>query len=647
MKKTYLHILIIFLLGMMLSNSTFSQSNKLTSKNKKAVSAYNIGMNFFNQGRILKAEEQFLQAVRIDANFLEPRQMLGTLYEETGKPDQAIEQYEKVQQINPHFFPNNYFLLGNLYLKKGEYTSALKNFTSFVAVDGIKENLRARANELIIQAEFAQNLKNNPVPFKPQNLGPAINTVYGEYSHTLTADEEVLYFTKLRPRDQYTVCTTCKYEEDFYVSRKVNGQWTTAIPLGHPINTHGNEGAATISPDGMWFIYTACNRDDGYGSCDIYISKREGGKWSSPENMGPIINSTKWDSQPSIAPDGKTLYFTSAREGNMDIFVSVMDEEGQWQTPQNLGPVINTDKKEMAPFIHPDGKTLYFISDGHPGMGGLDIFYTRKQTDGSWSTPVNLGYPINTHNDESFFIVSASGKTAYYASDQLGGYGMFDLYSFEMPEELRPDPVYYLKGIITDKSTGKPIRAEFELFDIVSGQLIVKSYSDETEGSFLVCLPVNADYALNVNKKGFLFHSEHFQFAQPLDAKKPLEKNIQLHPIQVGEIVVMRNIFFDFDSDKLKMESIVELKKLIQLLKDNPLMHIEIRGHTDNVGSAQYNKALSERRAMSVFNYLIENGIRKERLKYKGFGDTMPIAPNDTDEGRALNRRTEFMVTKI
>jgi outer membrane protein OmpA-like peptidoglycan-associated protein len=175
----------------------------------------------------------------------------------------------------------------------------------------------------------------------------------------------------------------------------------------------------------------------------------------------------------------------------------------------------------------------------------------------------------------------------------------------------------------------------------------VQSYSDESNGSFLVCLPVNADYALNVNKTGFLFHSEHFQFAQPMDEKMPQEKNIQLHPIQIGEIVVMRNIFFDFDSDKLKMESIVELKKLMQLLKDNPLMHIEIRGHTDNVGSAQYNKALSERRAMSVFNYLVENGIRKERLKYKGFGDTMPIAPNDTDEGRALNRRTEFMVTKI
>ncbi len=647
MKKFYTSFLILILITVISGMPACAQKQKLTTKNKKAISAYNNGLQYFDSRKLFQAEEEFKKAISIDPSFLEARQLLATLYEETKKNELAIEQYSKIQEINPDFFPNNYYLLGNLLMKEGRYEEALKNYESFVALNNVSEIIKKSAEEQIPPAQFAIEMKKNPVPFQPENLGSAINTPNGEYSPTLTADEEILYFTKLRPRDEYTMCATCKYEEDFFVSQKVNGQWTQARPLGHPINTHGNEGAATISPDGMYFIYTACNRSDGHGSCDLYISEREGGKWTRPENMGPVVNSSKWDSQPSIAPDGKTLYFASAREGNMDIYVSVMDDNGQWQTPVNLGKPINTDKQEMSPFIHPDGRTLYFISDGHPGMGGNDIFFTQKQPNGTWSEPVNLGYPINTHKDEGFFIVSASGTTAYFASDQLGGYGHYDLYSFELPEEVRPDPVYYLKGIITNRVTNEPIRAEFELFDINSGTLVVKSFSDEKDGSFLVCLPVNTDYALNVSKQGFLFWSEHFGFGQTSDIAEPFVKNIKLQPIQTGEIVVMRNIFFDFDSDQLKPESVIELKKLIELLNDNAGMHIEIRGHTDNVGTAHYNKGLSERRAMSVYNYLIQQGIKKERLSYKGYGDSMPIATNETDEGRALNRRTEFRVTKI
>jgi outer membrane protein OmpA-like peptidoglycan-associated protein len=312
-----------------------------------------------------------------------------------------------------------------------------------------------------------------------------------------------------------------------------------------------------------------------------------------------------------------------------------------------MGKPINTDKVENSPFIHPDGKTLYFMSNGHPGMGGMDIFMSRKQDDGSWSDPVNLGYPINTHRDEGFFIVSASGKTAYFASDQLNGFGHFDLYSFELPVDVRPDPVTYLKGFISDSESNKPITADFQLFNLETGKLVVQSVSDETDGSFLVCLPSNATYALNVNKKDYLFHSEHFDLTAENTSKDPVIRDFRLQPIRTGEIVVMNNIFFDFDSDLLKNESLVELNKLIQLLADNPTMHIEIRGHTDNVGSPQYNRTLSEKRATSVFNYLINSEINKSRLSFRGYGDTIPIAPNDTEEGRALNRRTEFRVTKF
>ncbi|MDY0084263.1 MAG: OmpA family protein, partial [Ignavibacteriaceae bacterium] len=344
---------------------------------------------------------------------------------------------------------------------------------------------------------------------------------------------------------------------------------------------------------------------DGFGSCDLYISQKVGNKWTYPKNMGDKINSPKWDSQPSICADGKTLYFASARNGNMDIYVSLLDENGQWQEPKNIGSPINTSKSEMSPFIHPDGRTLYFTSDGHLGMGKNDIFFTRKNNDETWSDPINIGYPINTHNDEGFFIVSASGKTAYYASAQHGGYGHYDLYSFELPVEARPTPVNYISGVITDKETGKTILAEFELYNLETGELVVRSFSDEVNGSFLVCLPSNASYALNINKENYLFYSQHFELNDTMSRIEPIIKNIKLQPIKEGEIVVLENIFFDFDSDKIKSESFVELNKLVKLLNENNQISIELRGHTDNIGLAEYNINLSDKRAFAVYNYLI------------------------------------------
>lgn len=646
MKISFLKAISILIVIILTTLHTFAQKEKLSSKNKKAIKAYYSGVQYFDFRKYPSAEEQFLYAVKLDPAFVEARQMLGTMYEEQKKFSLAIEQYVLVQNINPEFFPHNYYLLGNLLLKEGRYDEASENYEKFVNLANIRPEARNDAQEQMQKANTALALKNNPVPFNPINLGPEINSPDAEYSPTLTADEEILYFTRLRPRDQFTI-HSMPFEEDFFVSRKVNGLWTHAIPVGHPVNTHGNEGAATISPDGMMFIFTACNKSDGFGSCDLYISYKSGGKWQFPENLGPDVNSQFWETQPTIAPDGKTLYFVSSRNGNSDIFISVMQENGSWTTPVSIGKPVNTNKTENSPFIHPDGKTLYFMSDGHPGLGGMDIFYTRKQNDGTWSEPKNIGYPINTHRDEGFFIVSASGRTAYYASDQLGKNGKFDIYSFDLPEDARPDPVYFLKGFITNATTREPLRAEFELYNLSTGELIVSSVSDEFDGSFLLCLPTGAPVGLNVNKPGYLFYSDHFSFEKESNEAKPMIKNIELQPVKEGNIVVLRNIFFGFDSDQLDSESVTELMKLTDLLKENKTMHIEIRGHTDNIGSAQYNQSLSEKRALSVYNYLVQNGIHKERLSYKGFGDTLPVSTNDTEEGRALNRRTEFRVTKI
>jgi outer membrane protein OmpA-like peptidoglycan-associated protein len=364
-------------------------------------------------------------------------------------------------------------------------------------------------------------------------------------------------------------------------------------------------------------------------------------------NMGATVNSSSWDSQPSVSSDGNTLYFTSDRsggKGKKDIWKTTKNDKGEWTTPVNLGDTINTHNDEMAPFIHPDDQTLYFTSNGHQGMGGYDIFYSRKDSSGNWETPINIGYPINTSDDESCLIVNANGDLAYFSSDRPGGKGSMDIYSFPLYEKARPKRVTYLKGTVYDKVTKNKLEAKFELVDLATGKIYTESFSDKVTGEFLVCLPTEKDYALNVSKDSYLFYSENFTLTGIHSNSDPFLKDIPLQPIKKDEIVILKNIFFDTDKFDLKTESTAELEKLYDLLVKNPKLKIEISGHTDNVGDDKYNQVLSENRAKAVYDYLVLKGIAKERLTYKGYGETKPIETNDTEAGRAINRRTEFKV---
>jgi outer membrane protein OmpA-like peptidoglycan-associated protein len=435
-------------------------------------------------------------------------------------------------------------------------------------------------------------------------------------------------------------------EEDFFISTRTKDVWGKAKKMAPPINSHGNEGAQCISPDGHYMYLTICNKPEGFGSCDLYFSKREGDRWSVPMNMGNLVNSTTWDSQPTISPDGKTIYFASAREGtkgNMDIWKTTF-EDGMWQKPVNLGDSINTVKGEMSPFIHPDGQTLYFTSNGHMGMGGNDIYFARMDSAGNFHKPVNLGYPINTYKDEGFLIVNAKGDKAYFASDQLGGKGGLDLYTFDLYEAARPVTVTYMKGVVYDKNTNKKLDARFELIDLETGTVVVQSNSDPVSGEFLVSLPNEKNYALNVSKEGYLSFSENFTLKGTHDQTDPFLKDVPLQPVETGAVVILKNIFFDFDRYELLPESRIELDRWVDHLKNNPRLKIEIGGHTDNKGSKEYNQVLSENRARSVYNYLVEKGVDKSRLTYKGYGLSQPIDTNETEAGRANNRRTEFKV---
>jgi outer membrane protein OmpA-like peptidoglycan-associated protein len=433
--------------------------------------------------------------------------------------------------------------------------------------------------------------------------------------------------------------------EDFFRSRRINDQWETSVPVEGEVNTAQNEAAQNISQDGQWLVFTGCNHQDGFGSCDIYISYLGKEGWTEGVNLGGWINSDQWESQPCLSPDKRDLYFASRRQGGLggiDIYVSHIQDNGKWGEPENLGPGINTSGDEQCPFIHADNQTLYFTSNYWQGYGDEDLFYVKKGPNGDWSKPVNLGYPINTINREATLFIDASGKTAYYASDRSDSKGGMDIYSFELREDLRPNKTLWIKGQVFDKKTTKGLPSAVELIDLSSNRTISKVQTDE-KGNYLITLPVGKDYVFNVNRKGYLFYSDNFFLSQH-DPDSIYEKNIPLQPIEANATIVLKNIFFDVNKFDLKPESQIELDKVVQLMNDNPSLKIQIAGHTDNAGKPADNLTLSNNRAKTVVSYLINKRISPQRLSYKGFGETKPVADNNNAENRAKNRRTELKV---
>jgi len=637
---------------------------------------YNKGTYFFKQ-----AIDPYLEANKFNPNNALLNFKIGQCYLYSNFKLKAIPFLEKAKSLNPSVDPTLNFYLGRAYHLDMQWDKAIAEFSVFQKNGnaGGDPEMLATAAKSINECYTGKELVQKPIRVFIDNLGKEVNSQYTDYGPVISADESVLLFTSRRPN---TVGGRIdpgsnEYFEDIYISYKqADGKWSSAANMGEPVNTDDHDANSGLSADGTKFLVYI-----GKNNGDLYESELLGDKWSKPEAMNKNINTDKYhESSACYSPDGNSVYFVSDKPdglGSRDIWISHKDEKGKWGKAENLGPTVNTKYGEEGIFIHPDGKTLYFSSQGHKGIGGYDIFKTiYNDSTKTWSTPENIGYPVNTPDDDVFFVVSASGRHGYYTSFNPNGFGEKDLYmvtflglekqmimnnednliaSQAAPVketvvapvvEIKEAQLTILKGKITDALTQKPLDATIEIIDNQMNQVIATFTSNSITGKYLVSLPAGKNYGIAVKKEGYLFHSENFDIPAT-SAFQEVTKDVELKGIVVGSKIILKNIFFDFDKATLRPESTNELQRLTKLLTDVPTLKIEISGHTDSKGANDYNLKLSDNRAKAVVDYLIKAGISADRLTYKGYGEEQPISTNDTDAGRQLNRRTEFKIISM
>lgn len=630
-------ILLLFLIGFLGAAAQKKGGDKAA---RQAREIYDLAIQKAEDGQYAEAIKILDRCISVDPRFVDAYLTRAGINGQLRNHRNAVADYEKAFSLDSAY-THDYKLPYSINLAGlGEFEKALQAVDDFVMDPGLGENSRKAAAYRRRSYEFAiSHARAHPTGsyvFAPVNLGDSVNSRFPEYFPSLTIDGKELVFTR-----QLNF-----FNEDFFGARlKADSNWSSAAPLPGDINTERNEGAQNISQDGKVLVFTSCDAPDGLGGCDIYYSLLTKRGWSQPINIGNAVNSEFWESQPSISPDKRALYFAARAPGGVggsDIYVSYIMPDGKWGPAMNMGPQINTSGDETSPFIHADNQTLYFASNGLLGYGKMDLFLVRKDSTGHWGKPENLGYPINTVDDEATLFVTADGSTAFYASDRSDSRGALDIYSFTLREDIRPVRTLWVRGKVYDAKTSQGLPSALELKDLATGQRMSKVQTDE-DGNYLVTLPVGKDYAFNVNRKGYLIYSETF----PLSVKaqdSTYQINIPLQPIEVNANVVLRNIFFETGKFELRKESEAELDNLVELLKENATMVVQINGYTDNVGKPADNLALSNNRARSVVNYIAQKGIAPARLKFRGFGETRPVSDNNTEEGRAKNRRTELQV---
>ena len=592
-----------------------------------------------NRGLYAEALEGFNTLKETPEYYNEGLKGIIAVYQNQGKIDQLLPLLAQESENR-----NNRFLLsalGGLYRDQGDLKQSLKYYEQYLSElpDGSKNV--SRVNKITTELRHAIDLIDNPYDVTVRKLDKPVNSSFSEYAPSFTLDEERLIFTR-----------ELRGQEDLYEAVLIDSKYVVN-PI-EAVNTRKyNEGAQSISGNGLKLVFTHCNEDFGYGSCDLYESSNINGEWSKPKNMGPVINGKTWESQPSLNADGTELYFASNRpngHGSSDIWKSTINADGTWSQPVNLGGNINTSKKEQSPFIHPDGQTIYFSSDGHLGIGKFDLFLSRN-TEQEWSTPQNIGAPINTIYDDHNLIVSTDGQRAYY-SRQDSGSADRNIYEVSLPASVKPLPTSYLKLYVLDESDHQSLMAEVDFDDVDTGEGLKTLMTDPT-GLLLTTLPIGRNLAIHVEHEGYLFHSENIHYPELRYGQDPYIDTIYLQrfkeePTAVEEApsIILNNIFFDSGSADLKPESQQEISYIYNLLSSDPSIHATIIGHTDNVGTESDNQLLSERRAISIKTALVGKGIAEPRIGTIGKGESEPIADNTTEEGRKINRRTELKISR-
>lgn len=596
------------------------------------------------------------------------------LYSET--KSKAATYIDKAYRLNPAVNPDIDYHLGIAFQNTNSFKLAIEHFERFKKKN---QKLASIADEKIAECHIADSLSQNELNVIIENLGEGVNTPYNDYSPIISSDGNTLIFTSNRTDDPARAKANANFE-DIFVSYKNGNQWSVPKPISSNINIKYNDAAASLSPDGKTlFLYY----EEGEG--DIYLSTRNGEEWSEPKPLNKNINTAMfWETCASVTADGKKLFFASNRPGGigeLDIYMSQLDGKGEWGKAVNLGPAINTPNNEDSPFIHHDGVTLYFSSDGHPRLGNSDIFISQF-VNNKWNKPENMGYPLNSWEYDGFFTLSPDKKKGYFSTAKEGGLGDADIYSITFLEpKYKPKPkpvvakveevkakpelpkheefvdpeieihkiakvVTLLKGKVIDERNAAPLGAVISLVDNVTNKVITKISSHPTTGEFEISIPHGGNYGVATEKAGYLFNSINFNVPQFAEYQE-IDTHIIMVKAEVGSKVVLRNVFFDIGKADLKPESIAEVENIKELLVNDPNLRVQINGHTDNVGNAASNKALSLKRASAVVNYLVQHGIAATRLFAKGYGSERPIVSNDDEVGgREINRRTEIEIIK-
>ncbi len=621
----------IFILFLLIGCKVLSQPN--LSMNKRAQKLYEKGLQSMQTGDLDQALEAFERALEYDQNFREAHIQIGSIAFNQNEFETSKFHLEKALDLSSGRVGTIPLTLARIAWMEDRYGDVAPWIEMFLEQSRINPALEREAIKLARDAEY---MINAPAPVNLQiiSLSGQINTELPEYLPSLSAEENFMVFTR-----------RVNGQEDFYITYRQDSTWSFASPMIE-LNTRENEGAHCLSADGKLLVFTACNRRDGYGSCDLYFSNLRNGSWTTPRNMGADINSSSWDAQPSLSANGRELIFSSQRpggKGDRDLWLSRRTASG-WAPPLNLAE-INSEGNDESPFLHADNQSLYFMSDGHPGYGGSDLFLSRRE-DANWTRPDNLGAPINTKQDEGALHIALSGEIGYFARAQIAD---IDIYEFDLPTGIRPLPATYALIEAIDGTSKQALNATIKVNNLTTGSLFEYAQTDPY-GKLLLCMTLGVDYGIQVNYEGYTFFSANINLEERKQVGDPHRILAELWPVKSTgdkeefDPIVLRNVFFESGQSALLEKSFPELNRLHEFLQEQPQIRIEIRGHTDNVGSDEENLKLSETRALSVRQFLVSKGISEDRLQVKGFGELQPVSTNETAEGRALNRRTEFVI---